>query len=231
MQNHKTQEKIITVTGKGGVHVVPDVTRLDVSVTGVFSTYEEAYACAKENSAWMVKILEYNHLNGKIAKTISLDISDHETNVYDDDGKYIGTEKDGYDLRQRIKVDLGIDNHLVNCIVRGVGKFVKGAQINIGYTVRDIRPFQLKMLSRAVKDASEKAAIMAEAAGCKIGKVKSIDYSNREIEIYSQARNIHSNDEAMASSSDCLDITPDDLAINDSVQVSWYLENESSGVV
>ena len=225
MQEHKSQEKIITVTGKGCVHIVPDVTRLEVIVTGVYKTYEAAYCQAKENSSWMVKILEYNHLNGKMAKTISLDISDHQTNIYDDDGKYIGTEKDGYDLRQCIKIDLGMDNHLINCIVRGVGKFIVGAQINIGYTVRDVRPFQLKMLSRAVKDATEKASIMAEAAGCKLGKVKSIDYSNTEINVYSQARNIHSNDEAMACSSDSLNITPDDLAVNDSVNVSWYLEN------
>lgn len=226
MQENELRENIITVTGKGGVHVVPDVTRLEITVEGVFKTYEETYSQAKENSSWMVKILEYNKQNGKLAKTIRMDISDHLTSKYDKNGKYIEEVKSGFELDQCIKIDLGIDNVLVNNIVRGVGKFIKGAQINIGYTVRDIRPFQLKMLSRAVKDATEKASIMAETAGCKLGKVKSIDYSHTEIHMYSQARSIHSNSEAMASSADSLDITPDDFAVNDSVNVSWYLENE-----
>ena len=54
---------------------------------------------------------------------------------------------------------------------------LKQAEISIGYTVRDPRPSQLKMLERAVKDAKEKATIMAKACDCKLGLVKEIDYS------------------------------------------------------
>ena len=32
----------ITVTGKGSVHVVPDVTRLEIRIESVFVTYDEA---------------------------------------------------------------------------------------------------------------------------------------------------------------------------------------------
>ena len=38
------------------------------------------------------------------------------------------------------------------------------------------------------------------------------------------ARNIHSNEEAMACNSSSLDITPDDLSMNDTVDVEWELE-------
>ena len=69
-------------------------------------------------------------------------------------------------------------------MVRLIGQRLKQAEINIGYTVKDPRPFQLKMLERAVKDAKEKAAIMAKACGCQLGKVKTIDYSVQELHIY-----------------------------------------------
>lgn len=213
----------IRVSGKGAIHVVPDVTRLEVSISAVFDTYEAAYAQAKENSAWMVKILEYNHLSGSKAKTKRLDISEHQENKYTKAGNYIGSEKKGFDLSQGIKVDLGMDNILLNKIIRGVGKFIPNAQVNIGYTVQDPRPHQLKMLERAVKDATEKAKIMAAAAGCELGPVDSIDYHHEEINVYSQARNIHSNEEAMASNPESLDITPDDLVISDNVTVTWNL--------
>jgi len=215
----------ISVTGKGSIHVVPDVTRLETTVCCWFRTYEEAYAQARENASWFSKILEYNHMSGKLAKTIRFDISDHEESEYDDDDHYIGHIKNGYDLEQRVKIDLGIDNKLVNNIVRGIGKFIKGAQVSIGYTVQDPRPHQLKMIARAVKDARDKATIMAEALDCHIGNVESVSYNEDGISVYSQARNIHSNKEAMSSTPDSLDITPDDLVMSDSVKVVFELIN------
>lgn len=216
-------ESTIKVVGTGSIHVVPDVTRLQIRVRRVFNNYDEAYNCAKENSSWMVKILEYNKLSGALAKTISLDISDNMVSQYKG-STYIGSKKEGYLLTQEIKVDLGIDNVLVNKVVRGVGKFIESAQINIGYTQRDPRPTQLKMLARAVKDAQEKATIMAEAAGRELGEVQSIEYDEKEIHIYSEAREIHSNAEATASTANSLDITPDDLAVSDNVHVVWRLK-------
>lgn len=216
-------ESTIKVVGTGYVHVVPDVTRLDINIRRVFDTYKDAYNCAKENTSWMVKILEYNKQPGSLAKTIQLDISDNMVNQYKG-SNYIGTKKEGYLLKQEIKVDLGIDNELVNNVVRGVGKFIDSAQISIGYTQQDPRPTQLKILARAVKDAHEKAAIMAEAAGCELGEVQSIEYGEREVHIYSQAREIHSNAEAKASTASSLDITPDDLVVSDNVHVVWKLK-------
>lgn len=217
------EEKTISVTGKGTIHVVPDVTRLTVEIHDIFDTYEKAYASAKENAAWMVKILEYNHLDGKLAKTKRLDISDNMVSKYDEDGNHIGYKKEGYKLSQELKVDLGMDTVLLNKIIKGIGKFIKNAQIDIGYTVKDPRPSQLKMLGRAVKDAREKADIMAAAAGCTLGDVYSINYSHEDIHIYSQARNIHSVEEAKACCPESLDITPDDLAVSDEVNVVWRL--------
>ncbi len=215
-------ESVINVVGIGRVHVVPDVTRLEIRIERVFKTYNDAYANAKENSTWVVKILEYNKLPGTLAKTIRMDISEHKESQYED-GSYIGTKKDGYELNQFVKIDLGIDNVMVNNIVRGVGKFIKGAQINIGYTQKNPRPTQLKILERAVKDAQEKADVMAKAVGCNLGKVKSIKYGDMQISVYSQAREIHCCEEALVSTPDSLDITPDDLAVSDEVHVIWEL--------
>lgn len=215
-------ESIIKVVGTGSIHVVPDVTRLEIRIDRVLKNYDEAYACAKENSSWMVKILEYNNLTGKLAKTIRMDISEHNESIYKG-GNYVGLKKDGYNLDQRIKVDLGMDNVMVNNIVKGVGKFIQGAQINIGYTQKDPRPTQLKMLERAVTDARDKAQIMAKAAGRELGEVKEIEYGEMEVHIYSQARDICC-EEASHCTPESLDITPDDLVVSDNVNVVWGLK-------
>ena len=221
-------DKKITVTGKGAIHVVPDITRLEVTIATLHETYSDAYEMAKKNLTSMVKILEYNNKPGSLAKTVSMDIIEHEYSVKDAKGYHAYYEKDGYELHQKIKVDLGVDNVLVNKIVRGVGKFIEEAQIKIGHTVQDPRPYQLKMLERAVKDAKEKAKIMASALGCSLQDVFSINYSDTKIHIYSEARNIHSAAEAKASTPEGLDITPEDLSVSDEVTVEWTIENKQS---
>ena len=72
----------IRVTGRGSIHVVPDVTRIEITVSGVFKAYDEAYKKAQEASSWMVKILEYNKLSGKMCKTVRMDISEHTVSDY-----------------------------------------------------------------------------------------------------------------------------------------------------
>ena len=218
-------EATIRVQGKGAIHVVPDVTRVEVTIQQWFIDHSKAYAQAKENSAWMVKILEYNKKPGKLAKNTRFDIEDYTENEYDDDGNYIGKKKNGFMLNQRIKIDLPIDNILVNYIVKGIGKFIPNAQINIGYTLQDERPSQMKMLARAVSDARDKARVMAESVDCRIGKVLHIQYSHSNVHVFSQARNIHSNSEAKASTASSLDITPDDLVMSDTADVTFELVN------
>lgn len=215
----------ISLQGKGAIHVVPDVTRITISINHHGKTYKDVYTKGKENSEWVRKILEFNKKPGNLAKSIFFDVSEHTVNVYDDEGsgEIVDVVKDGFDLCQRIKIDIPIDNVLVNNIVRGVGKFIPNAQVQIGFTLQDPRPSQLKMLKRAVSDAKEKAVIMAEAAGAKLGKVLEINYNFSHIETYSQARNIHSTEEAKASTPDALDITPDDMVISDRVDVVFEL--------
>lgn len=78
-------------------------------------------------------------------------------------------------------------------------------------------------MERAVRDAYEKAEIMANAAGCKLGEVNSITYGKQDLMFHSQARHIHSNKEAMACDANSLNIEPDDMVMSDNVDVSWNL--------
>ncbi len=222
------KENIIRVTGNGTIHVVPDVTRIELSLVSIHDSYEDAYKQAKNDTDKLKKIMEELKLDVSLPKTKSLDINKKTSNDYDGNNHYKGQIFLGFELNHNVKIDLGIDNVLLNSFIRLIGKKLKQAEINIGYTVKDPRPTQLKMLERAVKDAKEKATIMAKASGCKLGAVNRIDYSVHELHIYSQARNIHGADEAVCCEESSLNITPDDLAVSDTVTVEWYLCNEDT---
>ena len=178
------EERIITVSGRGGIHVVPDVTRLDLSLVSLHDSYEEAYVQAKADIDRLQQIMVELKLNASLPKTKHLDIEKKTHNEYDAHGHFVREVFLGFELDHRVKIDLGMDTVLLNQVVRLIGQRLKQAEISIGYTVKDPRPFQLKMLERAVKDAKEKAAIMAKACGCQLGKVKTIDYSVQELHIY-----------------------------------------------
>lgn len=217
------EENLIRVTGSGTIHVVPDVTRVELSLVSLHDSYEEAYKQAKSDTDKLREMMEELKLDTTLPKTKSLDINKKSNSNYDRNNHYVGETFLGFELRHYVKIDLGMDNVLLNSLVRLIGCKLKQAEINIGYTVKDPRPAQLKMLERAVKDAKEKATIMATASGCKLGAVNHIDYSVNELHVYSQARSIHDCDEAMCCEESSLDITPDDLAASDSVTVAWYL--------
>lgn len=217
-------ERTITVTGQGGIHVVPDVTRLDVSLISIHDSYEEAYVQASMNTETMNRIMAEAGLDTKLPKTKSLDIEKETQNEYDKHHNYIGEKFIGFKLSHIIKIDLGMDNAIISKVVKLIGQKLKQAEINIGYTVRDPRPCQLRMLERAVKDAKEKAEIMVKACGSELGALRNIDYSFQEFHIYSQARNIHDSMDAMCCNEESLDINPDDLAVSDSVRVTWDIK-------
>lgn len=216
-------ENMIRVTGSGALNVVPDVTRVELSLVSLHDSYEDAYMQAKNDTDKLGKMMEKLKLNITLPKTKSLDINKKTKNEYDRNNHYVGEIFLGFELEHHVKIDLGMDNVLLNSLVRLIGRQLKQAEISIGYTVKDPRPIQLKMLERAVKDAKEKATIMAKASGCKLGAVSHIDYSVQELHIYSQTRNLHCAEEAMCCQPSSLDITPDDLAVSDNVTVEWYL--------
>lgn len=220
-------KKLITVTGKGAIHVVPDVTRVELTLQSIHDTYEDAYAQAKSNTERLSQIMKEVALDVTLPKTIRLDIDKRTQNEYDKFGNFKSKKFIGFELDHKVRIDLGMDNVLLNNIIKRIGKMLKQAEISIGYTVRDPRPSQLKMLERAVKDAKEKASIMAKACDCKLGLVKEINYSVQELHVYSQARMIHGADEALCCNEESLDITPEDLAVSDDVTVVWYLSNNT----
>ena len=216
-------EKIVKVTGRGGIHAVPDVTRLELTLKSLHDTYEDAYIQSKSNVGKLNLIMKEVGLESSLPKTIGFDIEKKNESQYDKYDKYVGSKFIGFEIYHKVKIDLGMDNILLNNVVKLIGKHLKQAEISIGYTVKDSRPFQLLMLERAVKDAKAKAEIMATACDCKLGSVKEINYSFSKLQIYSQSRQIHDAEEAICCEPESLDITPDDLSVSDDVTVVWEL--------
>jgi hypothetical protein len=97
--------------------------------------------------------------------------------------------------------------------------------INISFSVKDAQSYQLKLLENAVIDATEKARVMAAAAGCTLGQVASIEYPKSEWEYISRRRNDLPQGSLVSFEfeSGSFDFTPEAIEVHEDVTIQWYL--------
>lgn len=215
----------ISVQGQGALNIVPDTMRLEICVNVYFNSYDEAYIQGKDNIHWVKNILTENRLRPEQGQTIEFDLSEIDQNGIGD--SHFGNGEPvrlGYKLKQKIRIDIPINQELASNIVRTIGKKLPGVQIEIGFTMRDVQHVHLKLLEKAVSDAGIKAKIMAEAAGCSLGRVAKINYKMEKPNVYRHVRTIHTNEEAISNTPGALVINPADFIISDTVEVTWHLK-------
>ena len=89
-------------------------------------------------------------------------------------------------------------------------------EFSIGHTVKDPEAVKTELLAKAVEDSRKKAEVLAAAAGLKLGRIVTIDYSWDELEIYAQPmkRMAASGAGAMLEEDCCdIDIEADDINV------------------
>lgn len=227
MDNRGMEQKKISVTGRGSVHVEPDVTRMELSLISLHDSYNDAYNQARNDLKKLQDILKEVRLSGDLPKTVRLDIDKKTVAEYDKYKNYKGEKFIGFQLTHLVKIEMGMDCVMLNSIIKSISKHLRQAEIKIGYTVSNPESAQLKLLELAVKDARIKAEVMAAAAGCRLGDCLSVDYAFKELQIDGRTRTIHEPAEASCCTPELLDAVPEDLVLFDTVNVVWALENES----
>lgn len=94
----------ITATGSASCDFESDliVWRGSFSVRG--NTPKEAYSVIKKDAGLVKKYLEDNQVSEDEMVFSSINISQKYTSRYDDEGRYLGDEPDGYELTQTMTV-------------------------------------------------------------------------------------------------------------------------------
>lgn len=79
------------------------------------------------------------------------------------------------------------------------------------------------LLEKAVEDSKNKAEILSKAAGVSLGKIKNINYSWGELEIYSRPIQDFELMKSDTVESYDMDIEADDIDLEDSVTIEWEI--------
>ena len=214
--------RTIRVTGKGQIKVKPDITRITMTLTGVFKEYGETLRHSSEATEALKDVLSAFGFERSDLKTLSF----HVDTEYDKNNDY-KRRFVGYQFNHALKVEFESDNDRLGKILYALANGKVRPEFRISYTVKDPEAAKNLLLGKAVTDAKEKAAVLTQAGGVKLKDIQSIDYSWGEINFeYKPMGDLMMDccEQPMTEKAYDLDIEPDDIDVSDTVTVVWEIE-------
>ena len=216
MENVKT----IRVTGKSKIRARPDTTRLTLTLEGADPRYAGAVEASGRDTGALKDALAEQGFGRDEVKTLSFGVEPRYES-YQENGAY-RQRLTGYQFHHTLKVEFPSDNGRLGRILSALSSCPVDPEIHISFTVSDPEKVKNELLSGAVADAREKAAVLANAAGVELAGVRSVDYSWAEAELVVRpmARALNAK---LCADEATVDLTPDDIETEDTVTVVWEI--------
>lgn len=218
-------ERTIKVTGKGKLMVKPDTIRLVFNLNDTRKTYEETLAESSKQTGIFKELFVKLGFEADALKTVSFNVNT-KYESYQDEQKRLQQRFVGYKFVHDLKIEFDADNELLGKVLYALANASITPEFRLQYTVKDVESAKNELLSKAVADSKTKAEVLTKAAGVKIGEILNIDYSWAELELVAQPVRMLKASPAMANDamgSYQMDITPEDIKVEDSVTVVWGL--------
>ncbi len=215
------KNNVIKVQGEAIVREVPEIMNVSIPLDAKDSVYEQC-------SAKLVKA--YNALKKALIQTGIKDESIKTSNIHISAAyKFVDRERkpDGYTGNMDVTVKLDYSDKILNEII----KALKSNSFQFGYTIS----FELseeqkdtllaKAIELAVKDAENKAQLLAKSVKVKLGSIKEVnfDYISVSNNILTRNKQVFYSLAEKENIQD-LEINPQLLSISKSVGVIWEIE-------
>ena len=219
--------RTIRVTGKGQIKVKPDMTRITMTLEGLYKEYGETLRRSSEDTEALKDVLSGFGFERSDLKTLSFSVDTEYESCRDKNNDY-KQRFVGYKFNHVMKVEFESDNERLGKILYALANCSVRPEFRISYTVKDPESAKNLLLGKAVTDAKEKAAVLTQAGGVTLKEIQSIDYSWGEIDFeYRPMRGeilMDCCEAPIMAKSYALDIEPDDIKVSDTVTVVWALE-------
>ncbi len=217
--------RTIRVTGKGQIKVHPDMTRITMTLSGLYKEYDETLRRSSEDTEALKDVLSGFGFSRSDLKTLNFNV-DTEHESYRDKNNDYKQRFVGYRFSHVLKVEFESDNDRLGRILYALAKCSVKPEFRISYTVKNPEAAKNLLLGKAVADAKEKASVLTQAGGVTLKEIQSIDYSWGEIDFeYRPMRGDLMMDcyKLPQAKSYNLDIEPDDIDVSDTVTVIWEI--------
>lgn len=214
--------RTITVKGIGKASAKPDLIILHMTLRVIDPVYEQSMEHMASSMNHLQRAVGQAGFAKEQLKTTSFEIDVEYENERDSLGNYTRVFK-GYSCTHGLKLEFDLDitrlaglfGHLAACTAK--------PEYSIAFAVKDRSTIGSDVLKTAVKDASTKAAILAEASGARLGQLLSIDYSWTELRFESDTRLGDQHLVCCDTMMPMVDIEPEDVRVKDTVTFVWEL--------
>ena len=216
--------KTIRVTGKANLKVVPNQTKVSLTIEGFAAEYSKALEQSVRDTKVIKDILESCGIDRESLKTENFYTSEKTMPVKDKQGntKY---QHIGYDVTHYMNFKFDNNNELLGKVLFALAKSSVKPRVSVSYVVDDPEQYKTKLIALAVRDAKRKAKAMASAAEVILGDIEHMDYSYQTI-AWETREYLSMSTAKLYSATDSfdLDITPEDMNITDTVTIEWEIK-------
>lgn len=212
----KPNPPLIRVQGSGQVSAVPDTVILGLELVSEHRDYAKATADAVRKLELLRGALPKAGLSAEQLKTESFNVGverDYTAGTY--------TFR-AYSVKHHLNLRLPFEPAELGRVLAAVTASKTQANLSLCFTVADAEAVKRRVLEEAVRNARDRAEVIARAAGQKLGAVHAIEYGHTEIVVRSAMHELSGVCESPAMD---MDLNPADIETEDTVLVVWELES------
>ena len=216
--------KTIRVTGKANLRVVPEQTKVNLTVRGFAMKYSEALEQSVRDMKVIKDTLESCGIDREALKTEDFYTSEKTKQVKDQYGN-TSYRHIGYDVTHRFNFRFDNDNKLLGKVLYELSRLSINPRIDVTYVLKDSEKYKDELITLAVKDALRKAKVMASAGEVELGDIKNMDYSYHTISWESrQYISMECDIKYNAAATFDIDMNPEDASLSDTVTIEWEIK-------
>ena len=205
----------ISVTGNGQASAAPNMAQIQLGVVSEAPSAREATTANNQAMQALLTQLKEQGIDKRDVQTVQFDVSP----MYQQEGPRRGRSPNitGYRVTNQVSVrvrDLEKLGEILDLVVEEGANQISGIQFSIDKS----EELQDQARRLAIDDAKRKAAVLAEQAGAKVGRVLSIqDHAYEPRPMYGRAM-------AMAAEAASVPIATGEQVISATVQVTYALD-------
>lgn len=212
-------DRTMSITGIGKLKVSPDMVWVLMYVKGFKESYQDAMNMSEFCSKSIVASL----------RGLGFKDSDVKTTDFSIDAKYEKNPRTnvssnrivGYEFNQELKVEFLRDAKTIDEVLDALSKNETKPEIRLEFTLADEEASRATLIADAMRDSKNKAEVLANAAGVKLGNIVKIDYGWEMCRNFVEPIGLYGGPDKRIAN---FNFEPDDIELEDQVKVVWEIK-------
>lgn len=211
----------VTVKGTGSLSVTPDLIRINLDMQTRSRECDEAMDMAEASLNELREILCGCGFEKDALKTSCFDVHTEYESQPDEHGNYRSVFK-GYCCSHTMNVEFDLDTGRLAEVLKALSGSEAAPQLSVNFTVRNTESVRGELIRQSAASARNKAELLCEASGVKLGKLLKINYDRSDMNFVSEVRYGVGMD-CLRANAKGVSIDPADIKLTDCAEFEWEI--------